>query len=168
MACRFDEPDTLQLLDQLWINLAPIYFNQVVIIKEMGFNVAPWNLHERGKIHEKNGHYYMPDHSKLTFYHFSSYKYTNPSGMARYYNLARFSDFPEIKTLYDQYHEVLLSNKIEEFSKENCYFVDKREKYLKSIGNQKVGNDSRGGKLKRVLKACMPPVIWNAFKKTVN
>jgi len=155
-------------VDQLWINLAPIYFDSVKAIKEMGFNVAPWNLHERGRIQEKNGSYTMPDQSQLTFYHFSSYKFTSPSVMAKYYDLFQFSDFPEIKPLYAEYQELLLANKIVEFSKEPCYFVEMREKYLQGREGKTNRIHVRKGGIKELFRALTPPLIWNAIKKTVK
>jgi hypothetical protein len=155
-------------VDQLWINLAPVYFEKVEILREMGYNMAPWNLHERGRIQEREGIYILPDHSILTFYHFSSYKYTSPSLMASYYNLFQFSDFPEILPLYSQYQELLLSNKIDLFSRESCYFVEIRKKYLQAAEKEDRKKDQGRRKLKELLKAFTPPVIWRAFKKTVN
>ena len=34
-------------VDQLPMNLAPLFFKGVKILREMGYNMAPWNLHER-------------------------------------------------------------------------------------------------------------------------
>ena len=34
-------------VDQLWMNLTPLYFDNTVISKNFGLNMAPWNLHER-------------------------------------------------------------------------------------------------------------------------
>jgi hypothetical protein len=134
----------------------------------MRYNVAPWNLHERGHIKSRNGQYFLPDDSALSFFHFSSYKYTKPAMMAKYYNRFNFLEYPEIKPLYDAYHALLLSNKIDLFSQEPCYFVEMREKFLtaKKIENKK--KIGIGQKLKKIAKAFTPPLIWTAIKKTSN
>jgi hypothetical protein len=155
-------------VDQLWINLVPIYFEGASIIKEMGYNVAPWNLHERGHIQGFNGSYTMPDHSILTFYHFSSYKFKRPEMMARSYNRFNFSDFPEIKPLYDQYHQLLLANKMEKLSLEPCYFERKRQEYLHVRELEEAKKNWGRKKLNKVVKAITPPVIWKALRKVVN
>jgi hypothetical protein len=155
-------------VDQLWINLVPIYFEGARIIKEMGYNAAPWNLHERGHLQEINGSFIMPDHSILTFYHFSSYKFKKPEMMARSYNRFDFSDFPEIKPLYDQYHQLLLSNKMEELSLQPCYFELIRKQYLQAEKLEDLKKNWVRKKLNKLVKAITPPVIWTAVRKVVN
>jgi len=44
--CRVDYSEGL-FTDQKWFDMAPAYFDCVGIVKHQGWNVAPWNFHER-------------------------------------------------------------------------------------------------------------------------
>lgn len=55
--------------DQKWADLVPSYFDGVYILKNPGYNVAYWNLHER-RIDRVFGNYTSND-EKLRFFHFS-------------------------------------------------------------------------------------------------
>lgn len=62
-------------VDQLWINLAPIFFKNVKISVHPGFNVAYWNLEER-KINKKENLLNVQNEYNLVFFHFSSFDYS--------------------------------------------------------------------------------------------
>lgn len=51
--------------DQKWFDMAPAYFNSVGIIKHFGWNVAPWNIHERED--------FLLSNSPPLFMHFSKF-----------------------------------------------------------------------------------------------
>lgn len=59
-------------VDQIWLNLAPIYFENVHIIKDLGYNVARWNLQQR-VISKHQGKYLINGQSPLKFFHYSGY-----------------------------------------------------------------------------------------------
>ena len=142
-------------VDQLWINLVPIFFKKVKILKEYGFNTAPWNLHERNTIRQKENEYIMSDNSKLVFYHFSSYNYMNPMIFSKYYN--RFNSVilsKEVGELYSQYNEKLIQNKIKEFSLYKCCYIRDLEKKV-------VEKTSFINILKNNL---VPPLLLKIFK----
>lgn len=150
----FDRVSEGLFVDQLWINLAPVFFNNVKILKEYGFNVAPWNLHERNLIKKNNEQYIMQDGSKLVFYHFSSYNYTKPELISKRYN--RYNSVvlsEEIHQLYDQYQNKLMENKIHFFSKIKCQYMKEMDQIVKKKSLYKV-----------VLYNVLPPFvykIWN-------
>jgi hypothetical protein len=136
-------------VDQLWINLAPIFFKKVKVLHEYGFNVAPWNLHERNSIHKVDNEYIMEDNSKLVFYHFSSYNYTKPELFSKYYD--RYNSVilvKEVFELYNQYHNKLIQNKIAFFSKTKCFYIAVEETAIKKKTLFEV-----------VLYNILPPVI---------
>ncbi len=60
-------------VDQLPINLAPVFFRDVKILLRRGLNMAPWNLHERS-LQLENGQFVVENDGPLVFYHFSSLK----------------------------------------------------------------------------------------------
>lgn len=57
--------------DQRWIDLAPAYFD-VFILKNPGYNMAPWNLSTR-KITYKNNKILVNDKYELVFFHYSGF-----------------------------------------------------------------------------------------------
>ncbi|TDD98397.1 hypothetical protein E0F76_04460 [Flavobacterium cellulosilyticum] len=145
-------------VDQLWINLAPIFFNNVKVLQEYGFNVAPWNLHERNSVHKNDDEYIMKDNSKLVFYHFSSYNYKKPELFSKHYD--RYNSIvlsKEIFELYNQYHNNLIQNKITFFSEIKCHYIKVEEKVVKKKSFYKV-----------ILYNILPPfinkIIKNIFK----
>jgi len=145
-------------VDQLWINLVPIFFNKVKVLYEFGFNVAPWNLHERNLMHKKNNEYVMEDNSKLVFYHFSNYNYLKPELFSKFYN--RYNSVvlsKEIFELYNQYHIKLIQNKIAFFSGIKCHFIKEEAKVVKKKNLFKV-----------VLHNILPPFINKILKKFKN
>jgi len=62
--CRVEYCEGL-FTDQKWFDMAPAYFDNVGIVKHQGWNVAPWNFHER----EIKGLY----RDQLFFIHFSKF-----------------------------------------------------------------------------------------------
>jgi len=118
-------------VDQLWINLVPIFFNKVKVLHEYGFNAAPWNLHERNLIVKTNDEFIMTDNSKLVFYHFSSYNYTKPEVFSKHYD--RYNSVTlskEVYKLYSQYHYKLIQNRIDFFSKIKCFYSKEEVKVV--------------------------------------
>ncbi len=111
-------------VDQLPMNFAPIFFNNIKITYNEGMNAAPWNLQER-IISIKNGKYYVNNRFNLIFYHFSNYNPLNPEVVAVYYTRVGFNDNPSLKVLYDEYNKKLLSNGYEKYKTiKNFYSSD--------------------------------------------
>lgn len=68
----YESLETHLWTDQKWINLAPIFFDGVKILKDGRFNVAPWNITTRcvaGTF--ANG--FVVDDKPLGFYHFTGF-----------------------------------------------------------------------------------------------
>lgn len=57
--------------DQRWVDLAPAYFN-VYILKNPGYNMAPWNLSTR-KLELKGEKIIVNKNSELVFFHYSGF-----------------------------------------------------------------------------------------------
>ena len=140
-------------VDQLLINLVPIFFRKVKILTHLGFNVAPWNLHERIS-KQSDGFFQMVDNSSLTFYHFSGYNYLQPLKMSKY-NRSDFNNCPSVLSFYNEYHSNLLNNGIEEFSKIKCFYADKKFYKLKK-------------KINKALKLILPPILVDQFVSQKN
>lgn len=148
-------------VDQLWINLVPIYFQKVKILREMGYNMAPWNLHERGLMEFRDGRYVLPDGSPLTFFHFSSYKFSEPENMAKHYDRFQFADCMAVRPLYSEYQSLLLANRIGTLNVVSCYFIQKREEFLLELKRQA----RRNSFFKRAIKGVVPPFFLKMAKK---
>jgi hypothetical protein len=121
----YDNVEKGLFVDQLWMNFAPIFFEKVKILKESGYNVAPWNLHERDII-KKDNIYCMKDGSPLYFFHFSSYNYKLPHVISNKLDRSTFLNNPDLKELYEYYHGLILKNKIDELSKIKCEYISNR------------------------------------------
>jgi len=67
----FYEPSSGYGVDQKFVDLIPVYFENVKIIRNKGLNIAFWNLHERA-ITSLDEDYFV-DGSPIIFVHFSSY-----------------------------------------------------------------------------------------------
>jgi hypothetical protein len=146
-------------VDQIWINLVPIFYKDVKVLKNLGYNVAPWNLHERKNLSYDNNKYLMHDGSPLIFYHFSTYKFSLPNILSNKYRRYQFENCSlAVKVLYNQYNKLLLKNNIEFLSAIDCYYQKARVDYLFSTQPVK----GFIFYLKRFLKEVTPPIL---FKK---
>lgn len=108
-------------VDQLPINLVPIFYENVKILKEYGYNMAPWNLHERQIVKQDNSGIILNDQSNLLFYHFSSYNHKASHQLCKsYYTRFSFETRPDIISIYKAYHENIIENRVSFFEKIPC------------------------------------------------
>jgi len=122
-------------VDQLWISLVPILFSDVRILKDLGYNVAPWNLQERKKIKFVDGHYKMEDNTLLYFYHFSGYSFKRPQAISKWYTRNNFENCADVKPLYDNYDKLLKENKVTYFASISCSLTKSKIRQKGSIIN---------------------------------
>ena len=108
-------------VDQLPMNFAPLFFDNVKILKNMGLNMAPWNLHER-KLSFKDNTFFVNEKKPLVFFHFSSYKPDSPDVIASFYDRYSFNDNKALKDLYDNYRNELLKNKFLLYKEITCFY----------------------------------------------
>jgi glycosyltransferase involved in cell wall biosynthesis len=96
--------------DQRWIDFVPSYFS-FSIIKDYGYNVAYWNLHER-KMTRLDSGISVNDHP-LRFFHFSGYKPDMPWVLSKHVAdrpRVILSEQPIVKDLADQYGKLVTEN----------------------------------------------------------
>ncbi len=98
----YNRPHKGYFVDQLWMALAPIFYEDVLVLKTFNYNMAPWNLHEREIVSINGDEIVLNDQSKLVFYHFSKLA-DNDLAISREYDRYSFNDFPLLKKLYDGY-----------------------------------------------------------------
>jgi hypothetical protein len=124
--------------DQIWINLVPIYFKQVAILNHPGYNMAPWNLHER-KLDTEQGYYRVNQEHALVFFHFSGF-HPGHQKLHKEYTRHQWTERPDMHSLYDAYRISLEKEKYHERITIPCYYAGIRENYLheqKAIQQQK-------------------------------
>ena len=122
-------------VDQLWMGLAPAYFDKVLIDKYAGYNMAHWNLHERKLIRSTTG--YMANDVPLVFFHFSHYMPNKPLEIAAFHNRYNFTNRPDIVDIYATYHQSLVKWNYFELKKIPCYYMkdEKRKKRRRNFEN---------------------------------
>ncbi|RWY48080.1 glycosyltransferase family protein [Mucilaginibacter gilvus] len=128
LAYGYTNWDKGMFYDQIWANYIPVMFNNYLILKHYGYNVANWNWHERTLT--KNGDGWMVnDKYPLTFFHFSSYRYTAPLVLCNYntrYN--RFSR-PDIAGVVDEYYADLKAAGADAVRKSPAYYQQQHNVY---------------------------------------
>lgn len=114
-------------VDQIWFNLVPVFFEKVLTLKHPGYNMAPWNLHER-RIHtiENDGNVRLDSGEPLVLFHYSAYDYKTPDVINRKYNRHSLSEAPNLKTLFTNYYRQLKENGVETFSSIPCLLAIKK------------------------------------------
>lgn len=101
------------LYDQTWLDLIPLYFeNNLLILKDLGYNVAFWNGEER-KISKKETRYFINDNYKLVFYHFARYNYYNTQ--IPYKENMSFEEKQNLEDLFRMYKLKLKNNLFEKY-----------------------------------------------------
>lgn len=147
-------------VDQLWINLIPIYNDNVIVSKHYGLNMAPWNLHERFLSKNLGQKWIVNENTNLIFYHFSSFYYNKPDNIASSYGRYSFSTRKDLINLYSEYRNVLLKNNVDKISKLVCGYVEMRNEILRCVVNKKDEQFSEPNLTTRIKKK-----IANFFKR---
>jgi hypothetical protein len=98
--CFLDYPEGLAV-DQRWMDFTPALFDGVHILKDPGFNMAFWNMHERSLV-EKDGICLVNGQDPLCLYHFSSFKMAEPEFIQPSKG-SRLADRPDLKPVYENY-----------------------------------------------------------------
>lgn len=124
----FDRPAMGLFTDQLWINLVPVIFDKVHILKHMGYNMGPWNLHERSLVSTEKG-YEIQNGSPLVFFHFSGF---HPAihKIHNDYNRYLPKYRPDLSGIYENYRNALIEAGFDHFQTLPCFFVVHRNAFL--------------------------------------
>jgi glycosyltransferase involved in cell wall biosynthesis len=92
-------------VDQRWMDLVPGLFDGVRVIREPGYNVAYWNLHERvvsiGDDTTVNG-------TRFYFFHASGFDPDKPSIISKHQNRFEMKDIGDTRQLYGRYRDLLI------------------------------------------------------------
>jgi glycosyltransferase involved in cell wall biosynthesis len=93
-------------VDQRWMDLTPGLFEGVRVLRDPGYNVAYWNLHERAISLEGGPHV---NGLPLHFFHFSGFDPDLPSVLSKYQDRYAMADIGVARKLYTKYRELLLA-----------------------------------------------------------
>ena len=78
-------------VDQKFTDLVPILFDKSLVLKDLGMNLAFWNIHERNVV-KKEGQYFVNEKTPLRFIHFSSFPMDDLNQIANKQTI--YTDFP--------------------------------------------------------------------------
>jgi hypothetical protein len=114
--CFFDSKRGM-FAEQLWLNLVPLYFEGVDILKHEGCNVAYWNLHERS-LSEKDGVFYVNGTVPLIFFHYSgaSVSCIEENKVSQHQQRYTFTNRPDVLEVFKLYINSLNKHSFEKFN----------------------------------------------------
>lgn len=130
----YERPKDGLNVDQNWLNLAPLYFDNIKTVKHPGCNVAYWNLHERNI--EKRGDKFSINNEPLVFFHYSGYSFRYPERISKHQDRFKMNDNIATKELFQLYHDTLLKNGHPKTSS-IAPFYESKKSFLKKIGLKK-------------------------------
>lgn len=99
-------------VDQLWLNLAPVYFEGVRDWRHPGANVGNWNLYERTLARDGEG--FTSNRKPLLFAHMSNWRFETPEDWALRRPLAPGGDAGVVAEIGRDYHDALAATGYEE------------------------------------------------------
>lgn len=96
--------------DQKWMILLNNFFNGTYVLKEPGYNVAYWNLHERSQISKEDNKYFV-NNKPLYFFHYSGLPLDNIEQVSKHQDRWQLSKLnnPVINELFAGYRDRVLS-----------------------------------------------------------
>lgn len=115
--CRIDKCWGI-FVDQKWMDLAPLFFDNIQSVKHPGWNMAWWNFSERKLMNSENGYSVNSEEYPLVFFHFSGFRPEKNQLTER----LKDDEFGKeegaiLSTLYEDYRKALLANDYVNLSK---------------------------------------------------
>lgn len=155
-------------VDQLPMNLVPLFFKDVCISRNLGLNVANWNLNER-VISKKGDSYIVNEQFPLVFFHFSNFNPTKPDELSAG-RQTRFDMNKDklLKSLFDFYADLLLKNNYVALKKVSCTYVLGRQAKLEQQQQEKLQAEKNVKKAARSIKKYLPATLLRLMKKIVE
>ena len=108
----FSEGRTGLFVDQKWMNLAPGLFENVVVCRDPGLNMAYWNLHERTLEKGKHGMLVqgLERTVPLRFFHFSGLDSADAEVISRNTDRFTLAERPDLREVFAGYRTALAAN----------------------------------------------------------
>lgn len=115
----FSDVYTYLYTDQHWMDLLPCYCgDRLFVLRDLGYNIAPWNYFEREIVSQETGKLKVRDResksslAEIVFVHYSGYRYKNLlSGNIIQDKVLKEQKYPDIALILDYYKNALLENK---------------------------------------------------------
>lgn len=102
--CRHDVSAGMHY-EQRWLDLVPAFFEDVAVVRDVGFNVAHWNLPERNVT--IRGDAVMVRDQPCRFVRFSGFDADRPSSVTRYSSRVSMAAIGDTARLFRRYAELL-------------------------------------------------------------
>jgi hypothetical protein len=119
-SCYLNTPVGL-CVDQLWMNLSVCYTDKSYILRDVGHNMAPWNLHER-TLSKREGIVYVNEKTPLTFFHFSHI--TDKNNFLKGHDTSlTFDQRPDLKDVFGLYNKQIAINGKDVFKPIPCEYT---------------------------------------------
>ena len=106
--CRVDVPANM-FTDQRWMDLAPVFVPDPLILRHPGYDVAYWNLSHRDMRRRKDGTW-LVNGQPLVFFHFSGIDPEDPSVFSRHQNRFTMDTLGPAAELCELYRRQVLAN----------------------------------------------------------
>jgi hypothetical protein len=131
--------------DQMWMSLAPLFFENVAIIKNPGYNFAYWNIHER-HLNISDDEFLINDTEKLVFVHFADFDPDRPELFSnpKHFNRVQPGENFALQKLCKNYADELKQNHLDEYNSIKSKFAIS---YRKQAW-QNLFRDKQGSKMK--------------------
>ena len=101
----YNEPEYGLFVDQKFMDMAPSFLKNLVILRHPGYNVAYWNLKNRRISKNTNG--WQVDGQPLVFFHFSGVSPENPTTFSKHQDRFTLENIGPVKGLLLNYIEQL-------------------------------------------------------------
>ena len=114
-------------VDQKWMDLVPGMFDGVRILRDPGYNVAYWNLHERSVSVADS---ISVNGKPLYFFHFSGFDPDKPEIVSKYQDRFQMTNIGDTRKIYDKYRLLLTEkgwNQTSGWKYEHDFFRDGAE-----------------------------------------
>jgi len=159
--CYYKLTDGL-FVDQKWLNLVPVFFDKVGLIKHPGYNISYWNLHERNITINNNG-YIVNGSFPLVFFHYSSINLKD--GILFYKQQNRFNEgsLPLVKELFLRYRGRVYEEGYEATRFATSYFAEIHKHYSTALLKK-----SFTGRIKLWIKNNVPASTRNKLKNRLK
>jgi hypothetical protein len=159
--CYFDFQKGL-FVDQKWMNLAPVFFDSVYVLRHYGYNVAYWNLQER-TLSKENGVWTINKTYPLTIYHFSSVGIKQGKLFHKQQNRYVDEDLPLNKAVFMEYRSLVLAEGYEQTNPYKCYYIERRNEYI-----TKKLKSTLKGRIKLFLQKNVSPKTRQSIKRKLK
>ncbi len=107
----YSDPARGMFTDQKWMDLVPGLHRGVAVLRHPGYNVAYWNLHERGDLEAAGPGTWSVRGAPLRFFHFSGFDKRHVERVSKHQDRFRLLDLaPAFRTLFADYARALDDN----------------------------------------------------------